>query len=394
MEKKQVFIILLLLSAPLDTLASPAPVCGRCGPYCDQSRCEGLGVGRDCYFNPDPAVSPGDACRSCSEITECKDYFSPKVAAPAAALNLPKRVGANLCTHDPCHPLTIDCGLSANLECLSCDKVDCGKFLASNCGGCCIMSANQCVRKADDQLNIECKDEQSTVIGEFYQAGCSCDCRSSSVDDKVKICASGIQAKDISEKTGLDILQNRKKACIECNKQCGKDCGQYSPRCDGSADSCKKFCEESYGSAAERTACSLECESKPCQTCCTKHCENNFEGTDQGKTACFEVCMSGCGYKKMTGSVETLIYAIAGILGAIMIIIHAFRLATSSDAHARSEAKRSIAYVIIALIIVALAMAIIGLFTNISGVAKPEPCITSAAFFVMLRMEKISGFTS
>jgi heme O synthase-like polyprenyltransferase len=55
------------------------------------------------------------------------------------------------------------------------------------------------------------------------------------------------------------------------------------------------------------------------------------------------------------------IYLIAGVIAALMIVIHGIRMVTAQDPSDRNAAKNSIIYVLIALVIIVLAGTLVAL---------------------------------
>ena len=60
--------------------------------------------------------------------------------------------------------------------------------------------------------------------------------------------------------------------------------------------------------------------------------------------------------------VTDIIYTIAGIIAALMIVIHGIRMLTADNPSDRTAAKNSIIYVILALVVIILAGILVGLF--------------------------------
>ena len=116
--------------------------------------------------------------------------------------------------------------------------------------------------------------------------------------------------------------------------------------------------EQCARSCGGNTTCSSDDNAK-CASCCTTDC-SAIDTSVRDK--CELSCSSTCSYRGLVNGVIGIIYIAAGILGALMIVIHGIKMVTAQDPNDRNAAKNSIIYVIIALVIIVLAGALIGLF--------------------------------
>lgn len=170
-----------------------------------------------------------------------------------------------------------------------------------------------------------------TAQAEFTKDTCSCTCTING---------------EATEIGATALSQDSASLPAKCQQQCAKTCGGFSdcPTND------KKECEE----------------------CCTDYCSGyGGDGGASYTNECETACKSSCGFKKIVKDITDIIFMVAGIVGALMLIIHGIRLAVSKDAGSRDDAKSSMWHVIIALIIIALAGSMVDLFINIG--LKPAP---------------------
>jgi hypothetical protein len=174
----------------------------------------------------------------------------------------------------------------------------------------------------------------------FIKETCKCKCNEKDID------AVGIYKPGFWEKVLTD---EKTTAKGKCQEQCARTCGGF-------------------------TNCTDQTEAG-CTTCCDTFCTSYYKGdpgtsTDPGKTPtdlCKTSCKSTCKFKGTINGITDIIYMIAGMLGALMIIIHGIRMVTSQDPHDRDSAKSSILHVIIALIIIAMAAALVDMFISMGG---------------------------
>lgn len=342
--KKRLFLILLTLSTASCAQVLPGPVCSHCGVYCDAAACEALGGGGKCYFSGDPLVSDPANCRPCSEITSCSDYRIP---------GSPVKVWTNLCSRDPCNLGAnypgAGCDLAPDLVCRACRDIRCDEYVPGGFSSmrCCTDESGAALSREDEKAVEDAVDEIK-LMAEFWKADCHCSCGRNEKGEDIIICASALVPRSIENWVGLDIRGNKKAVALACSRQCGKNCGGYAAECDGSSGSCEE--------------------------CCRSYCSDDSRYGGVSKNECINACKSGCGYKKVVGDLSNLFFTVSGMVGVIMIVVHTLRLAASSDERERSEAKRSIVYILLALIIIALATSVVKLLIGVTGAAKPEPC--------------------
>ena len=169
-------------------------------------------------------------------------------------------------------------------------------------------------------------DSGSAAQG-YEKKSCTCKCL-------VKGQSGDISAATLAKKgADLDIL---------CQQQCARTCGGF-------------------------TDCPTD-EKKACGDCCTGFCNSNYGGSD--KATCQTSCKSACDFRKLVDGILSIVYAAAGIVGALMLVIHGIRLAVSKDPAGREAAKSSMWHVIIALLIIALAGTMVNMFITIGGLVS------------------------
>jgi hypothetical protein len=128
-------------------------------------------------------------------------------------------------------------------------------------------------------------------------------------------------------------IENAEK---ECHKNCASTCGGYS-----------------------------DC-SAPCPDCCSDYCTSQYiDSKDEYENKCRESCQSTCGFREAINGLADIIYYVAGIMAAIMLIVQGYRLITSSNAEDRSDAKKGIFYVILALVIIIAARSLVNLLFSV-----------------------------
>ena len=193
-----------------------------------------------------------------------------------------------------------------------------------------------------------------TTDGDYIKAQCSCKCLGKDLN------ASAIYKKGSETTNGIirflgvfnplgaitgsitDSAMNQLEgqyALYRCQEQCSRSCGGY-------------------------TSCAAQSDSE-CNTCCNSFCADSSGGYGGDYSVpCGQSCSSTCAYKGLINGIVGIIYDVAGIIGALMIVIHGIRMVTAEDAHDRSAAKSSIIYVILALIVIALAGTLVSIFMN------------------------------
>lgn len=130
-----------------------------------------------------------------------------------------------------------------------------------------------------------------------------------------------------------------------------------------SLEECKKACA---GICGGYTDCPTD-EFPECPACCADYCAQ-FADNDM-KNSCINACESICGLNNTIYGITEIIYYIAGIIAAIMFVIYGYKLITSTTPEERDDAKRGIMYVILALILIAIAGSLVNLL--IGNIAHP-----------------------
>ena len=168
-----------------------------------------------------------------------------------------------------------------------------------------------------------------TNTGDIWQASCSCQCKIENQNFQLNALAAYKTAfAEQPDSTSANALKS-------CHELCARTCGGY-------------------------TDCSSD-DKNTCATCCQGYCAP-FDANVIYK--CQLSCSSTCSYKGVVNGIVSIIYEVAGILGALMIAINGLRIVTSQDPQDRDSAKRSIMYVVIALIIIVLAGTLVSTFMN------------------------------
>jgi len=85
--------------------------------------------------------------------------------------------------------------------------------------------------------------------------------------------------------------------------------------------------------------------------------------------SCKKACESKCGLNETIHSIVSIIYYIAGIIAAIMLVINGYKFITSTTPEDRDDAKKGVVYIILALIIITIAGSLVDLLMG--GVALP-----------------------
>ena len=166
---------------------------------------------------------------------------------------------------------------------------------------------------------------QTTKNGDIWQGTCSCQCKN--VELKAAVAYKTAYAEQADSASANTIKF--------CHEQCAKSCGGY-------------------------TDCSSD-DKNTCAKCCQGYC-SPFDATVINK--CELSCSSTCSYKGVVNGIIEIIYVVAGIVGALMIVINGLRLTTSQDPGERNAAKNGIIYVIIAILIIVMAATLVNLFMN------------------------------
>jgi len=185
--------------------------------------------------------------------------------------------------------------------------------------------------------------------GDFVKASCECTCGKDKDGNARKIGATGLyKAGSVAKLTQDEVAV----AKTRCQDQCARTCGGFTD--------CPK--------------------DNKCTDCCDDYCTNDYKagdgaGTGEGDPVekCKASCKSTCEFRGTVNGITDIIYTVAAIAGAIMLAIHGIRLVTSGDAGTRDAAKASMAYVIMALVIIALAGAAVRMFTNMGQNIEPAP---------------------
>ena len=138
---------------------------------------------------------------------------------------------------------------------------------------------------------------------------------------------------------------------------------------------CCRTCKEIWGQACGGYANCVRDE-KGCESCCTKWCSDIDD--EDAKKQCEITCAANCrNYRKII-EILNLISLVAVIIAAVLFAIHGLALITSFGPYERSEAKQSIKYVIIALVLLAISINFINIlfytFRSPGGGTKTPVC--------------------
>ncbi len=170
--------------------------------------------------------------------------------------------------------------------------------------------------------------------------------------------------------------------------QCSCKCGEERISAKGFADSAeiaKERCQDMCGrSCGARTDCSDECES-----CCSGWCATITDGND----GCLEACKKACELRELVYSIRDLIYIAAAIVAAIMFIIHGLKLITSADPEDREDAKRSLFFVIFALIIIAISGTLVTEFASKIEIAEEMDVVSGCGSDLRHEVRQTNGNT-
>ncbi len=125
---------------------------------------------------------------------------------------------------------------------------------------------------------------------------------------------------------------------------CGTGAAQSYCRCpDGTTVSVSGEKADCGGVCGGYTDCSGDCE-----TCCSGFC-SSF--TDPSKERCMNSCTGKCALNGVIG----MVLNVAGVVAAMILVICGYMLMTSANPEDRENAKKGIMYVILALVVVAIA---------------------------------------
>ena len=134
-------------------------------------------------------------------------------------------------------------------------------------------------------------------------------------------------------------------------------------------DTCKEIWAQLCGGYAN---CRQDCE-----YCCESWCSGigNF---DSAYYQCNSVCIGGCESFRYVNNILGLLSTVSVVLAAVFFALHALALMTSFGPYERSDAKRSIKYVIIVLILLALVVNIVNVlffpFSSPGGATTHPEC--------------------
>ena len=157
--------------------------------------------------------------------------------------------------------------------------------------------------------------------GDLWKATCTCTCKGNLLS------ASGVY------KSTFGVLDDPVlNVTNRCQDQCARNCG------------------------------GLTTSSSDDKATCASLCQGDCSGVTTAP--CIESCSSTCSYNGVVNDIVTVIYEVAGVVGALMIVFYCIKMLTAQDPGERTSAKRSIIYVIIALIIIILAANLVPLFMN------------------------------
>lgn len=173
------------------------------------------------------------------------------------------------------------------------------------------------------------------VSAAFIEVTCSCECNvSGALKD---LSAVGVATKGVLSGGDAEYAS----AANLCQRQCAATCG-------GLAD----------------------CSGAPqdCPTCCGTLCVDydwNYPGVSgdydpadhltEYREMCKRSCVNTCKVKKEVYGIQDIVYYVAGIIAAIMFVISGYKFMTSTNPEDRASAKKGVMFVILALIIIAIA---------------------------------------
>ena len=163
-------------------------------------------------------------------------------------------------------------------------------------------------------------------------------------------------------------------ACVDgCEETVVGTCTRATFACSGASYSCA-----AGGSPSVECRDTLECQSAcakecgrtttcgaDCGPCCVANC-NQGTYTQTQKDACIDACEGISKPNEEVCNVVKLLQLITVLVAVALIIINAIMWIISDDPDARTSARHGIWYVIVGLIVVAVAIAIVGAFTGVS----------------------------
>ena len=372
MQKKIFYLSAVLFILFAGPITSFAGLCTATNNECGCSVC-GVGITRDCLRSEKCVFDlkrggyvceqPDDnSCPSGGSTVECTTYDTTNCpqsdcfVSRGACCNCPPSTedpkdactsywgDQTACIENPCGIKT--CGwdsiTGSTGTCLSCAEVckNIDNFLnsptsAANTGHLGDCDQNPCCSKKLENgkercvLASEAGGSKTSSEGGLEKTVCTCSCQT------VKICAFGL-----APKSGIFGDPGKIQSQKQCDNQCARACGGYALYNDNCAGNCEVYCVTKYPDGASDAS---------------------------KKTECVASCKSACDFRKMIQSLIDMIYMLSGIIGAVMIIIHAIRIAVASDPHEREDAKKSIFFVLLALAVIALAGTFVALFSGIVG---------------------------
>ena len=140
-------------------------------------------------------------------------------------------------------------------------------------------------------------------------------------------------------------------------------------------ESCSCYGEtlEAYGSSVEAAEyqCGAYCggladcgkSGESCDSCCNdEYCNNAGLSGDEELEGCGNSCKSSCGSNRFVHDLIELFVALSLLIAALVLAGCGLKFITSDEPASRTQAKKCIAYVIAALILLGIAGAIVGVF--------------------------------
>jgi hypothetical protein len=137
----------------------------------------------------------------------------------------------------------------------------------------------------------------------------------------------------------------------DCAPKCAKGCGQLNSCHTVAAQTCEQCC----GTNSPQSRCDGKGYGAYSWGACF------FPTSLGGKEACScqQSCIGTCEVNKDFCDVINLLKIVVGIAAAIIIAIHGVMWIKSEDAHGRDDARRGIWYVIVGVIVIAMAGTIV-----------------------------------